>query len=302
MNRTRHKGLFVSILLIAITLIAFGSTFFIYQKNIDETEDDTLTIVTSFYPMYIATMNVCDGVDGVTLENLSEPETGCLHDYQLTTEDMKLLSTADVFIVNGGGIEEFLVEVAETYPDLVILDASEGIELTEDNGHVWMSPTLHKQQIENIAAGLEAFDENHASLYEENATEYLRQIDELLAECETLKQWTEGEDVILFHEAYVYIAEELGMNVTFIMDLDEERQVSASEVAEVLNEVTEENVKLVLAEEDYGSEMGAMVEEETDASVLYLETLVRGEYDKDSYIDKMGDNIEKIAAVYGVVD
>ncbi len=298
MNKTRHKGLFVSILLIAIALIAFGSTFFIYQKNTDETDDETITIVTSFYPMYIAAMNVCDGVENITLENLSEPETGCLHDYQLTTEDMKLLSTADVFIINGGGIEEFLVEVAETYPDLVILDASEGITLTEENGHVWMSPTLHKIQVENIAAGLEAYDEENASSYEENAAAYIGQIDELIAECTSLREWTDGEDVILFHEAYVYIAEELGMNVTYIMDLDEERQVSASEVADVLDEVTQNDVNLVLAEEEYGSEMGAMVEEETNASVLYLDTLVRGDYDKASYIDKMRENIEKIAAAY----
>ena len=47
--------------------------------------------------MYIATMNIVDGADGVKLKNLSEPKTGCLHDYTLTTEDMKVLSTADVF-------------------------------------------------------------------------------------------------------------------------------------------------------------------------------------------------------------
>jgi len=29
--------------------------------------------------------------------------TGCLHDYQLTPDDLKTLSGASVFIVNGGG-------------------------------------------------------------------------------------------------------------------------------------------------------------------------------------------------------
>lgn len=58
-------------------------------KNTDEA-DDMLTVVTSFYPMYIATLNIVDGVNGVRLENLSEPQTGCLHDFQLTPEDMKL--------------------------------------------------------------------------------------------------------------------------------------------------------------------------------------------------------------------
>ena len=82
-------------------------------KNTDEA-DDMLTVVTSFYPMYIATLNIVDGVNGVRLENLSEPQTGCLHDFQLTPEDMKLLSTADVFVINGGGIESFMSDVTTT--------------------------------------------------------------------------------------------------------------------------------------------------------------------------------------------
>ena len=87
------------------------------EKNTDEA-DDILTVVTSFYPMYIATLNIVDGVEGVRLENLSEPQTGCLHDFQLTPEDMKLLSTADVFVINGGGIESFMSDVAKAYPKL----------------------------------------------------------------------------------------------------------------------------------------------------------------------------------------
>lgn len=58
--------------------------------------------------MYIAAENIVGDAEGVTLTNLSEPQTGCMHDYQLTPEDMKLLSRADVFIVNGGGIENFV--------------------------------------------------------------------------------------------------------------------------------------------------------------------------------------------------
>ena len=34
------------------------------QKNTDEA-DDMLTVVTSFYPMYIAALNIVDGVEGV---------------------------------------------------------------------------------------------------------------------------------------------------------------------------------------------------------------------------------------------
>ena len=45
-----------------------------------------------------STENIIAGIDGVSLTNLSEPQTGCLHDFQMTPADMKLLSTADVFV------------------------------------------------------------------------------------------------------------------------------------------------------------------------------------------------------------
>ena len=46
------------------------------------------TIVTSFYPMYIDVLNITKGVEGVKVVNMTKQQTGCLHDYQLTTEDM----------------------------------------------------------------------------------------------------------------------------------------------------------------------------------------------------------------------
>ena len=97
--------------------------------------------------------------------------------------------------------------------------------------------------------------------------------------------------MVLFHEAYEYVAHDYGMQVVYVMDLDEERQVSAGEVAEMLTAVRDGQVTAVLAEELYGSEMGAVVEQETDAGVYYLDTLVRGDYDRDSYLERMEQNI-----------
>ena len=34
-------------------------------------DEEKFNIVTSFYPMYIATSNIVDGIDGVTLENMT---------------------------------------------------------------------------------------------------------------------------------------------------------------------------------------------------------------------------------------
>lgn len=283
----KNKSLFVGILLIAITLVAFGSTFFIFKNKNQKMAKTELKVVTSFYPMYVATANVVDGIEYVQLENLSEPETGCLHDYQLRPEDMKLLSTADVFIVNGGGIEEFLTDVAEAYPQLVMIDASEGVIENDENPHVWMSIRAHEKQIQNIAEGLADVDMKNKDIYMANAGTYISKLDELNVMQKDLALASQGQPVVLFHEALEYFAEDMGMKVVYTMDLDEERQVSAGEVAEVMEAVKSHSVSAILADETYGKELGDMVADSTDARAIYLDPMVRGQYDKDSYINHM---------------
>ncbi len=290
------KFIFVSALLIAISLVAFGSTFILFKKQNSgaDAKDDELVVVTSFYPMYIAALNICDGAEGVVVENLSQPTTGCLHDYQLTTEDMKLLSTADVFIVNGGGIESFLAEVAEEYPNLIVIDACDGIELTDDNAHVWMSVEKHMQQVQNIADELAEADAANTARYADNCSEYILQLEELQLQIEELKSTLSGTNVILFQESFAYLAEDLDLNVVATIDLDEERQVSAGEVADVLAAIENEGVGLIISDETYGVDLAETVAAQSGVQVLYLDNLVSGEYAMESYVSGMRGNLSNL--------
>ncbi len=266
---------------------------YLHHQDTD-TETAQLTVVTSFYPMYIAAENVIGDCDGVTLENLSEQQTGCLHDYQLTSEDMKLLSTADVFVINGGGIESFLAEVAEQYPDLIMIDACEDVNLLEDNAHVWMSMNRYMIQVQTICDELAEADPEHREIYRENTDNYLEKIRSLRDEYADLTETLNGQQVILFHEAYEYLADDLGLEVAGLMDLDEERQVSAGEVAGILSTIEECRISVIFAEELYAKDMGDTMEQESDVQVVYLDTLTRGDYDADSYLEGMRANLELI--------
>ena len=307
---------------------ASGST-----KNTDEA-DDMLTVVTSFYPMYIATLNIVDGVDGVRLENLSEPQTGCLHDFQLTPEDMKLLSTADIFVINGGGIESFMSDVAKAYPKLDVVEACEDVALLsedndetdgahdhdhnadaesesdhdadtesesahdhdhgDENAHAWMSVPRYRTMVKTIASHLAQKDEAHAEEYYANAEKYDAKLAELEKEQDSLKGLTGGQNIIIFHEAYEYVADDFSMNACYLLDLDEERSVSAGEVKQVIGAIKDDGVSVILAEELYGKSMGDTVSRETDVHMVYIDPLNRGGYDKDSYLDGMEHNIELI--------
>lgn len=286
----KNKYVFVTVMLVVLLFLGVGLTE-IYVNHAEEKETEQYTVVTSFYPMYIAALNVVGENDHVRLENLSEPQTGCLHDYQLTPADMQLLSTADAFIINGGGIESFLGEVAEQYPGLTIINASEQVDMIEDNAHAWMNIEDYMTQVKTITEGLSAADPEDAESFSENADAYLNKLSALKEQADEIKTLTEGQDIVIFHEAYEYVAEEFGMQVTYVMDLDEERQVSAGEVADVVRAVKDGGVHVILAEELYGKDMGDTVESETDAKVCYLDTLVRGDYDADSYLNAMQQNI-----------
>ena len=309
----KNKYVFVTVLLLVLLLTGAGLTQ-LYVKEETKQQDSELTVVTSFYPMYIAAMNVIGD----------------------TPADMKLLSGADVFIVNGGGIESFLSDVAADYKNLSIVNACEGLNLlseedegeehahgdahedaaeehihgdTEDthedghnhgdvNAHAWMSIALYKQQVKNILEGLCRIDPKHQDAYESNAKEYLAKLEDLESEQQSLKEELAGKHIVIFHEAYAYVAEDYDMEISYTMDLDEERQVSAGEVADVMGAIEKNDISVVLAEELYGKDMGDTVERETDAKVCYLDTLTRGEYEKDSYLDAMRHNMELLKEAF----
>lgn len=298
----KKKNAIVFVMLTGILMAAIALTM-LYTSTTEEKKDKTqFTIVTSFYPMYVAAANVIGDVKGVTLENLSEPQTGCLHDYQLTTEDMKLLSKADLFIVNGGGIETFLTDVASNYPELDIIEACQNVPLLEDgdeeNAHAWMSISDYRIQLATIESALEQADPEHADAYHENAKAYDEKLAALQDEQDEIRQAAKGQNVIIFHEAYDYVAEDYGLNVSYVLDLDEERQVSAGEVADVLDQIQKDNVSYIFAEELYGSDMGKTVESESNVKVIYLDACNRGDYSKDSYLTAMQSNIDKLREAF----
>lgn len=286
----KNKYVFTAVMLLVLALAGMGFTG-IYVSFAEGGRNHDFKVVTSFYPMYIAAKNIAGDCPGVTLENLSEPKTGCMHDYQLTTEDMRRLSSADAFIVNGGGIENFLSDVAEQYPELEMINACADTERMDGNAHVWMSIAGYMTQVQTIADGLSAIDRVHEPVYQKNCSRYLARLNELLhMQQETVP--SAGHNIVIFHEAFAYIARDCGLNVCADLDLDEERQVSAGEAAEVVSRIQEYGADVILAEELYGKSMCETIQKETDIQAVYLDTCVRGEDHADSYINAMKKNLQ----------
>ena len=334
----REKAVFVFLLLSCIALFFLGSTA-IYLKSTKsvysaDAEKESFVITASFYPVYIAALNVAGDIDGVEVRNLTQPQTGCLHDYQLTTEDMKAMADSDVLLINGGGIESFVSKVAKTYPKLSIINLSASFaELPEEdeeeedhdhedaahedadhedadhdhdhdhdheeqNSHFWMDIDLYRKEVESMEESLSIRDPVHADQYKKNAEAYLKKLESLQSEEAELKAALAGKKVVVFHEAFLYLAEDLDMQVTMTMDLDEERQVSAGEVRQVLDALALSDDKIIFAERTYGEEMGDRMTEEASATVIYLDPLTRPkdgqESEQDGYLLAMQENFDQI--------
>ena len=259
-----------------------------------------LKIVTSFYPIYISTLNVVDGVDNIEVINLTNKRVGCLHDYQLTTENMKTLANANVLIVNGGGMEEFLDKVRSENPKLKIIDASKNanIEWLTDkegiNSHVWMNIRYNIEEVHQIAEKLAAIDPEHASNYNTNARLYEEKLLHLEGEMQTLVKDLQTRDIVTFHEAFPYFAKEFNLNIIASIEATPGNNPSPQEVAEIVEKMRPLKRKVIFTEPQYSPEAAEMLAYETGAQIYTLDPIVSGEPNKDAYIGAMRKNAQTL--------
>ena len=277
-------------------------------------EEEDLLIVTSFYPVYLLTRNLTEGAGGVTVRNLTENHSGCIHDYQLTTEDMRLLEEADLFFINGGGMESFMEEAATLMPDLSVVSAGEGIGLIENNSlhvhgegnthdhfeeynaHVWTDPSRYLIQIENLTNALCEYDPANEDRYRRNAEEYGARVSELEEELETLRECVQGVPVVLFHDAFVYLADALGMEIIDTVDLDADTSLAPGDLTEMIEETAAHGGKMYWEEAGVRNPAGEMLAQETGARGYELNPLTSGSEEDplSAYLDGMRQNIAVI--------
>lgn len=264
-------------------------------------KDGQLHIVTSFYPMYIATANITKGVEGVQLTNMTKPQTGCLHDYQLTTDDMKTLEKADVFVANGAGMESFLDKVIKEHKNLTVIDASKDISLLEENGqpnpHVWLDVDNAIKQAENISQQLCDADPNHAEAYKANAAVYIGKLKELQAYMNNELKDISHRDIVTFHEAFPYFAQEFNLNIIKVIEREPGSEPSPQELEDIIKDVNKLPAKVLFTEPQYSPTAAETIARETGAHIYALDPVVTGEANEqalDAYINAMKQNTQTL--------
>lgn len=274
-------------------------------------ESSRLKLLASFYPIAIMALNITDGVEGVAVESMAQQQTGCLHDFQMTTADMKKAETADAFLINGAGIEGFLDKISDQLPELPVIDSSTGIPLIasgedhhhdggeghdhdqEDyNPHLWVSITNCMEQVRNLSEGIIALDPEHEAEYRENTETYLEKLSALRDKMHSALDHVKNKDIITFHEAFPYFAEEFGLHIAAVINREPDSQPSAKELADTIRLVRETGVKALFVEPLYPETSADIIAAETGAQVYVLDPAVSGEWDKNAYLTAMESNLQ----------
>lgn len=278
--------------------------------------EENVTVMATFYPVYVLAENVLDGVEGVTLLSMTAPATGCLHDYQLLTKDMRALSGAQMLLVNGAGMESFLPDVESQFPELRIVDCSQGVALiAEDeheedeheehhdhgayNAHIWLAPKNAVQMVENMREALTELLPDQTEAINANAqayTERLTALDrELAEEIAQLPRRT----IVTFHEAFPYFAQAYDLQVAAVAALEPDEPVSPRMLADVIAAVKAAGNPPLFAEPQYENAALRAVAQETGAPVYELDPLVTGEGQLTAYEDTMRQNLAVLKQALG---
>lgn len=238
--------------------------------------DEPLRVVTSFYPVYVAALNVTAGVPGVEVHNLTSPHIGCLHDYQLTAGDVRQLADADLLLANGAGMETFLGKVKEQSPALRVLEASEGIPLMDGNPHVWVSFEGATRQVDNIAEALALAAPEKADAFRANAATYKAALAALDEKMKSSLAPYAGTPIVTFHEAFPYFARDYKLDLVGVIAREPGTEPSARELADTIGLVRERKVKALFAEPQFPDKSAQVISRETGVKVHELDPVVTG--------------------------
>lgn len=264
-------------------------------------------IVTSCYPVYIMTLNLVKDIPDLEVVNMCDTNTGCLHNFQLRSEDLKKIENSSAFVINGAGMESFLDKVINELPKVKIIDSSEGLELLKDechkedehdhchhesNPHIWMSISNYIKQVENITSGLKKFDSANSEKYDKNAADYTAKLTKLKNKMEMGLKDVLGKEIITFHEAFPYFANEFGLKVAGVINHEPDNEPSTKELKEIIELIKERNIGSLFVEPQYPQALAITIAKETGAKVYTLDSGVTGEASPNAYINAMEKNLE----------
>ena len=231
------------------------------------------------------------GGASVTVTGIAKPGTD-MHHFSPTTRDMQLLSSADVVLASGKGLENYLgklqdnlqagqqlIEVGESIPSLAMSEAMALMEAEEHGhpGHVhggvdphwWNSVENMQRATRSIAAAFAKADPAQADAYQANADHYLKELT-------ALKKWARQEisripsaqrKLATSHLAMSYFAKEFGFKLIPVQGLNPEVPATSQDVAAAIDTIRAARVPAIFPEQGVNPKLLIKISAETGVTM-----------------------------------
>lgn len=275
--------------------------------------DGRLRVLTSFYPMYDFACKI--GGDCIDVTNMVPSGTEP-HDWEPSTNDLKNLEKADVFIYNGADMEPWADDLLVSRSDtLRVVEASENVELRTTDGehehahehedadhhhgdfdpHVWLDPENAKIEMEAIRDALCAADPENSTVFQSNYEKYAAELDALDAEFREKLAPLPNRTIVVAHEAFGYLCDAYGLTQVGIEGLSPDSEPDPGRMAEVIDFVREHSISTIFFEELVAPKVAEAIASETGAQAKMLSPL-EGLSDEQAaagadYFSVMHDNL-----------
>ena len=186
------------------------------------------------------------------------------------------------------------------------IEAGEGEEAFNYDPHSWLDPLSFKEQAKVVLEALKVAFPAGADNFAANAEIYMASLDSLHADFQATfssdATCTEKK-VIANHNAYSYLAKRYGLKFIAIHGLDPEGEPSASDIAEAVEEINEDEITVLFIEEytsvsavDRIVELTVSEAMPSGIGVEYLYTMEMSPKDSsDDYISLMRKSLESLS-------
>ena len=258
-------------------------------------------IVATTLPVYEFTTRLCDGT-GLTVSRLVTENVSCLHDYSLNVDQVRATEAAELIILSGAGLEDFMDGMLSGKN---IVDASAGLELLENchghheehadhqhehDAHIWLSPENARMMAANICAGLVEQYPAHRAMFETNLAGLLTDIDALQTYAQTQLQDLSCRQIITFHDGFAYMADAFDLTILQAIEEESGSEASAAELKQIISSVQEHGLTAVFVEKSGSVSAAGIISAETGATVYTLDMAMSGE----SWFEAMYRNIDTL--------
>ena len=263
---------------------------------------EPLRVLTSFLPMEIFTRNVVGDTPGVVVVSMLPASMGCPHDYALTPGDMRKIASADLFVANGFGMEDFLGEpVRRANPKIRIVETARtvlpihgGHVHGDVNPHTWVSPRNAILQVREIEKALSAAKPLGAASFRRNADAYVSRLSALAAEFDAAAKVFRRRNIVTFHNVFAYLARDIGVTVVGEIETAPGQEPSAGEIRKLSRTIRERKVPAVFTEPQYSRKLADALAMEAGVPVRVLDPVATGSPALTAYEDAMRRNLSTL--------